>query len=123
MNAFIAPVRETKLAQLIARQEGFGVSGAIPTVRHNPGDLTHAPHASHEGIEPDAVGIEPDDAEGWADLERQLQLYADRQMTLRAAIYAYAPPAENDTESYLDFICRGLGCAPDTPVSDALRIP
>ena len=112
----------SKLARLIAKREGFGIPGAIPTVRHNPGDLTHSPHSSHEGISPDGIGIIDTDADGWDDLERQLQIFADHHMTLRAAIYVYAPPAANNTELYLNFICDGLGCTPDTLVSEALKI-
>lgn len=111
------------LARLIAKQEGFGIPGAIPTERDNPGDLRHAPHAAHNGIDPNAIGQEPTVDAGWADLERQLQLYADRNMTLRAAIYAFAPPTENDSETYLANVCAELHCTPDTLVADALKVP
>lgn len=110
----------SKLARLIAQREGFGIQGDIPTRNHNPGDLEHAPGETHDG--PSPVGWFATDDEGWAALERQLQLFADRQMTLRAAIYTFAPPAQNDSEGYLNFICTGLGCTPDTPVSKALEI-
>jgi hypothetical protein len=113
----------TLLARLIAKEEGFGVPGAIPTVRNNPGDLSHAPNASHEGIAPDSVGIEPSAADGWADLERQLQLYASRGLTLGQMAEIYAPPFENDTASYLAALCSGLNCTSDTLVSDALEQP
>jgi len=113
----------TLLARLIAKEEGFGIPGAVPTRDNNPGDLRHSPHASHDGEGSNDIG-EIDTAEdGWADLERQLQLYADRNMTLRAAIYDFAPPTENDSEQYLDFVCRGLSMTPDTPVAEALKIP
>lgn len=112
----------SKLAGLVADEEGFGLPGAVPTRDHNPGDLRHSPHSSHDGEGSNDIGEIDTDADGWADLERQLQLYADRQMTLRAAIYNWAPPAENDTKSYLDFVCSGLGCSPDIQVSEALKI-
>jgi hypothetical protein len=113
----------SKLARLIAREEGYGIPGAVPTRDNNPGDLRHSPHSSHEGEGSNDIGIIDDPEDGWADLERQLQLYADRQMTLRAAIYCFAPPAENDSEQYLQFVCQGLGMTPDTLVSEALKIP
>jgi hypothetical protein len=113
----------TLLARLIAKREGFGLPDVIPTERHNPGDLIHAPNASHEGIGPNDVGIEPSDEQGWADLEHQLQLYAGRQMTLQQMVYDYAPPPGNDSAGYLAFVCQGLGCPPETPVSQALQIP
>lgn len=111
----------SKLARLIAQEEGFGIPGSVPTTHHNPGDLEHSPHSEH--VAGDPIGRIDTDADGWADLERQLQLFADHSMTLRAAIYTYAPPAENDSERYLNFVCAGLGCSPDTPVAEALKIP
>lgn len=113
----------SKLAQLIGKEEGFGIPGAIPTVRDNPGDLRHSPHSSHDGEGSNDIGIIDSAPDGWADLERQLQIYAAHSMTLRAAIYAFAPPSENDSERYLNFICTGLGnVSPDMPVSEALKI-
>lgn len=98
----------TKLAQLISQEEGFFKPGTIPARRHNPGDLRHSPHSSHEGIGPDDIGIIDNDADGWADLERQLRIYAQRGMTLESAIYEFAPPAENDSAAYLKFIIDGF---------------
>lgn len=113
----------SKLAQLIAKEEGFGLPGAVPTRDDNPGDLRHSPHSSHEGEGSNDIGIIDSVSDGWADLERQLRIYADHSMSLRAAIYAFAPPLENDSERYLDFICTGLGnVSPDMPVSEALKL-
>ena len=112
----------SKLAQLIAKKEGFGIPGAIPTRRNNPGDLRHSPHSSHEGIGPNDIGIIDTVEHGWEDLERQLQLYAQRGYTLRKCIEAWAPPSENDTESYVQFVCKGLGVPDTTLVKDALKL-
>jgi hypothetical protein len=112
----------TRLARLIAEEEGFFVPGTIPARRHNPGDLRHSPHSSHDGIGPDAIGAIPNDELGWEDLERQLKLYAERGMTLRQCIAEYAPPSENDTSGYLAMVCTGLGLDPDDLVSEALKI-
>lgn len=110
----------TRLAQLIAREEGFGIPGAKPTRDHNPGDLEHAPGVyAWDG----KIGIEPSDDQGWADLERQLQLYASRNMTLLQAINIYAPPDENDSAAYLDFIVEGIGYPPNTPLAEVLKVP
>lgn len=51
-------------ARGIARAEGFGTPGAIPTVRHNPGDI------KVNGI----IATFASDDEGWAALYRQLNL-------------------------------------------------
>lgn len=112
----------SKLAQLIARHEGFYKNGSLPARRHNPGDLRHGPHVSHEGLGPNDVGIEPSDELGWADLERQLTLYAERGLTLEEMIATYAPPSENNTGAYLKAVTEGLGVSGGTTVRDALRI-
>jgi hypothetical protein len=41
---------------------------------------------------------------------------------LQQAIYDFAPPTENDSGHYLDFVCTGLGCTSDTLVGDALKL-
>jgi hypothetical protein len=38
-------------------------------------------------------------------------------------IAIFAPPTENNTNAYLEFVCNGLGLPPETPVSQALTIP
>ena len=111
----------SKLARLIAQEEGFYVSGSIPQRQNNPGDLEHSPHSFHTGSDP--VGEIDTTENGWADLERQLQLYAQRGLTLREAIYEFAPPIENNSEQYLEFICSGLNLPATYTVAEALKIP
>jgi len=126
----------TKLAALVARQEGFGRPGDIPTIRHNPGDLRHSPHSQHPGgpAHADDVGTIDTDADGWDDLERQLQIYAAEGLTLRGMVNVYCglpanPPAgakapdNNNVPVYLAAIIGGLGLPAETLVRDALKIP
>lgn len=116
----------TRLAQLIAREEGFGRAGVLPTIRRNPGDLRHSPHSSHSGIGPDDIGIIDTVEHGWEDLERQLLLYAGRGLTLRQAIYAWAPPSDgNDTARYLRDVVAGFYglVGPETSLRTVLAIP
>jgi len=115
----------TLFAKLVAQEEGFGVPGKIPTIRHNPGDLRHSPHSEHPGgpAHAEDVGTIDTDADGWADLERQLQIWAKEGLTIRQAItLRQAPSIENDSERYLNFICAGLKLPPETPMSQALKI-
>jgi hypothetical protein len=113
----------TRLAELIAQEEGYGIPGTVPTRDNNPGDLRHSAHSFHAPDAPDAIGQIDTPMDGWADLERQLQLYAQRGLTLAQAIYEFAPPSENDSAQYLNFIVNGLGLSSDTLVSVALQIP
>ena len=112
----------TKLAKLISQMEGFGKKGTIPTLRHNPGDLRHSPHSTHDPKKPDDIGTIDIDEHGWQDLERQLQIYSRQGLTLRQTIYKFAPPNENNTVHYLAFIASSLGISPDTPMKDVLKI-
>lgn len=113
----------TKLAFLISKEEGFFQVGTLPCRNHNPGDLRHSPHSQHPG-DPNAIGAIDDDMDGWADLERQLFLDSCKLvsldpvtkmpvrahfMTLRDAVYSWAPPSENDSAKYLADIINGFG--------------
>ena len=112
----------SKLAEAIAKEEGFGISGAVPTRNLNPGDIEHAPGEMHNTSSP--IGSFSTVEEGWAALERQLQLFADRGLTVAEAIYTFAPPTENNSAAYLAYVISELpGCSSDTLVSDALKIP
>jgi hypothetical protein len=118
----------TRLAQLMSTEEGFGKlnpdgTWTVPTRDNNPLDLRHSPHSSHAGEGPNDIGIIDTIEDGWADAERQLQIYAERGMTLQSMIAIFAPPNENNTSAYLEFVCNGLGMPPGTPVAQALTIP
>jgi len=115
----------TKLACLIAKEEGFFKSGTLPARNHNPGDLRHSPHSLHDPAAPDAIGDIDDDADGWADLERQLQIDAGRGWNLEQGIYSWAPPGDdNDTARYLSDVIAGFGGAvtAETPLTQVLEI-
>lgn len=111
-----------RLSRLIAEEEGFFRPGSKPNRFNNPGDLRHSPHSTHLASAPDDIGQIADVADGWADLERQLMLFAKRGLTVREAIETYAPPNENNSAQYLDFVCKGLGCSPDTPMALAVLV-
>lgn len=118
----------TLLAKLVAKEEGFFKAGTLPARRHNPGDLRHSPHSSHAGIGPDDIGRIGSDREGWEDLERQLDLDADRGLTLEQMVYQYAPENENDSARYLANLLAGFDEAghgeitAETPLSSALLL-
>jgi hypothetical protein len=111
------------IAELIAKEEGYGIPGALPTRDNNPGDLRHSPHSFHAADSPDAIGQISTAEEGWADLVRQLDIYAQRGLTVAQSIYEWAPPSENDTGQYIAYVVAGLGVPGDTLLSAALQIP
>lgn len=117
----------TLLAKLIAKEEGFFRAGTLPARNHNPGDLRHSPHSHHSG-DPNAIGQIDDDAEGWADLERQLQIDAARGWTIAQAIFVWAPAADGNVPSqYLNDVLEGFAAAghpihPTTLLHDALEV-
>jgi hypothetical protein len=112
----------SKLARVMAQEEGFYVTGSVPNRNHNPLDLRHSPNSSHAGEGANDIGIIDNDADGWADAERQLQLYASRGMTLQQMIETLAPPTENNTQQYLNFVCNQMAMLPETPVAEALKV-
>ncbi len=116
----------TRLAQLIAREEGFGRAGVLPTLRNNPGDLRWSPNSKHLPGHPNDIGIIDTVEHGWEDLERQLQLYAARGLTLEKAIYAWAPASDGNVPMrYLHDVVVGFAglVGPETLLRDVLRIP
>lgn len=114
----------SRLGELIARNEGWNISGTIPHLRNNPGDLRHSPHGRHEGIPVDAIAIEPSPQLGEEDMERQFHLDAERGMTLQQFAFSYAPPSDgNNTDAYLASLCQGLNLPPTTPLKLALLVP
>jgi len=134
--------RMTKLAQLIAREEGFGRPGAIPTRRNNPGDLRHSPHSAHPGgpQHADDIGTIDTVEHGWEDLERQLGLIAKKHYLLTLEQFTagerdskgvvlpggypgWAPTADNnDPARYAAMLAAGLGLAPDALFVDAIKV-
>ena len=112
----------SKLAHVMAAEEGDNVIGSIPQRRNNPLDLRHSPHSSHTGEGPDDIGIIDTPEDGWADAERQLRIYASRGLTVAQMIAVLAPSTENNTSQYIDYVCANMPCSPDTLVSDALAL-
>lgn len=110
-----------KLASAIAQSEGFYAAVAdLPKSNLNPGDL----RASILPRKKDSHGLVVFNslAEGWMCLLTQLLMYAARGMTLRQAIYTWAPPTGadggNNSALYLSETVRRTGIQPDTKLSD-----
>jgi hypothetical protein len=111
--------------QAMARQEGFGVPAARPTVNNNPLDLEFGPEASEFGATgtDGRFAIFPDVATGWNAGRRWLSVPARFDTsgnlvggymgaTLEQVINRFAPPAENETNVYLANVCEWSSLKP-----------
>jgi hypothetical protein len=54
---------------------------------------------------------------GWRAAHSQIALDITRGLTIREFIFKFAPPSENNTNAYLDFVCKELNVAPEEELS------
>lgn len=124
----------TVAANAIARMEGYltGSGGINPNTRagrnNNPGNIWDGLGNGktrriwpNQPIDDKGFIIYPSAAAGWAELERQLQMKANRGLTLQAALSEWAPPIENDTAAYVRNVENWTGYAANTPLSNVLK--
>lgn len=106
------------LIQAIAREEGWGVEGAIPTRDHNPGDIVFGQFAQKHGcLHCDGRFADfPCDAAGFQAMYDLLAIHYVG-LTLSAALAKWAPSTENDTSSYLKNVSQWTGLAPNAIVT------
>jgi hypothetical protein len=105
------------LMDAIAKREGFGHVGNVPTRMNNPGDLMFA--NQRYAVPRAVVGRDgktriyaqfPSPEDGFFGLEEQIKLDAGRGKTLAQFIAKYAPASDaNGTGSYLNFVITALG--------------
>lgn len=105
-----------ELKTLIARMEGWNVSGSVAQRNRNPGNLRYAGQSGAVGQNQGYAVFDSVEA-GWAALERQIALDASRGLTLEEFTYKYAPPSENQTRDYLKFLTSELGVTASTPLN------
>jgi hypothetical protein len=104
------------IIQAIARMEGWGIVGDLPTRNNNPGDIDNGRFAKAHGAEPGTSGrfaVFETPADGFSAL-RALLLAAYVGLTVEAALNKYAPPCENQTNAYIGNVCKWTGLTPDT---------
>lgn len=106
------------LANAMAQMEGVNVTGSLAQRNNNPGNLKFANQAGAIGQDSNGFAIFDSLADGQAALLNQLNLYADRGMTLEQAISTYAPSSENDTSNYLSFVSSQTGISPSDPLAN-----
>ena len=102
--------------EAIAKMEGFGASPKnIPTRNNNPGDIVAGKFtAAHGATGADGRFAVFPDAETGFDALRALLVGHYAGSTVREAINRYAPPIENDTDHYVNIVCKLSGLTPET---------
>jgi len=108
------------IAQGIAKVEGWSISGSLAQRNNNPGNLRYVGQA---GAVPGDGGFayfsSPED--GWAALNRQIELDASRGLDLSSFMQKYAPSQDgNDPTSYAAMLANGLGVSPFAKLSDII---
>lgn len=75
--------QELALARAIAKAEGYGIPGAIPTLARNPGDLCLGDKGL--GVLGEGITVFATVVEGWSEL------YAEVQLMLSGRSHIYSP--------------------------------
>lgn len=125
-----------QLAQAIQKVEGYyppgtvvgGTSfpnGSVAYRNNNPGNLNYVGQAGATGADANGYAIFPDYATGYNALVNQIQLDANKGMTLQQLIYSWAPPTgdprgTNNTTAYLQSVSDATGLAPGDSVQAAI---
>ena len=116
------------LREAMARKEGFGLSPLNrPTRNNNPGNIEYGAFARKHGgrleIIPRGLASRPrfahfpSEAKGWEAM-RHLLLSRYKGLTLKQAIFRWAPPTENDSQAYVQFVSRRTGLKPQSKLTE-----
>lgn len=89
----------------------------LPQRNNNPLNLKFAGQTESTGPDDKGFAIFPTPMAGWRAAHAQIKLDMSRGLTLKQFIFKFAPPNENDTNAYLQFICEKLGVYPDEYLS------
>ena len=106
--------------EAIAREEGFEVAGSLAQRRNNPGNIEEGEFAQMHG----ALHTDGHRFAHWATPEagfeamRALLCVRYSGLTVTAALNKWAPPVENQTESYIANVCKWTGLTPDSVLTN-----
>jgi hypothetical protein len=116
-------VRTMTILLAIADYEGFNRAGSRAQRNNNPGNIEFGAmarrfNASLEivpcyALEFPRFAYFSDSDAGWACL-RELLTNTYIGMTIAATFNKYAPPIENNTNAYAEFVCKQTGLTLDT---------
>lgn len=109
------------LANAIGKMEGANIAGSVASRNNNPGNLRYVGQTGAIGQDSGGFAIFPDLSTGQAALNAQINLDANRGLTLSQFIAKYAPPNENNTSNYLNFVSSQTGVDPSTTLDAGFR--
>ncbi len=111
-----------EFAQAIAKAEGFGVPGAVPTKAHNPGDLVIPGWLGQ--ILGAGISVFETDEEGWGHLYHELGMIfvgSSHVYNLDMTILDMAKKwTMTDQVSWADNVASHLGVSVDTTLREVL---
>jgi hypothetical protein len=116
------------ICQAIAREEGFNVPNSRANRNNNPGNLDYGAFAKEHGATRlETVGPQhtarfayfPDAITGFAAMKALLQLHYSG-LSIQEMLDKYAPPVENQTNSYITNVCTWTGLTPATIIDNYL---
>lgn len=116
------------LIAAMARQEGFGLPGKVPTIRNNPICLRYAGQIGAEkpqgwkSGEPAPIAAFESLSLGVAAAYRQVWKWVAEGHTLRSLIARHAPPTENKTETYIRNVTAWSGILPEQVLLDLVQL-
>lgn len=112
---FGAGVAALLLAWLFAAKGDAVVSTVRGLRNRNPGNLRANEFDGFAGLDDDGYAIFTTLAKGTRGAARQLKLYFARGITtVRAIVSTWAPNTENNTQAYIDAVCRSIGRTRDS---------
>ena len=110
--------------------EGFyitippGLPGTRCQRNHNPGNIRYSQFAINHGAtdyDDDDFAIFQNDDDGWTALIALLVSHPYCDHTLEECINRYAPPVENNTSEYLQYVCVWTHSKPTDIVLDVME--
>lgn len=84
---------------------------------NNPLNLRYAKQREALGADGTGFATFPSPDAGWRAGHNQIELDQGRRLTLKEFIFKFAPPNENDTNAYLDFVATQLRVEVDIPIA------
>lgn len=88
---------------------------------HNPVNLRFAGQKEAIGTDDDNFARFPTDPAGWRAAHAQIKLDQNRGLTIEKFIFKFAPPNENNTNAYLDFVLKEIRISGNVLLSNVSR--